>query len=47
MAIFDEDHNGMANIDDVKRVCKHLAGMNEDDIALFVKKCIWEQLTEE
>ena len=47
MAIFDEDHNGMANVEDVKRVCKHLAGMGEDEIALFVKKCIWEQLDEE
>ena len=27
MAIFDEDHNGMAGIQDVKRVMKDLAGM--------------------
>ena len=41
MAIFDEDHNGMAGIQDVKRVMKDLAGMNDEDIALFVKKCVF------
>ena len=47
MAIFDEDHNGMAGIQDVKRVMKDLAGMNDEDISLFIKKCVFENLTDE
>ena len=41
MAIFDEDMNGEALIDDVKRVMKDLAGMKDDEISLFVKKCVY------
>ena len=47
MAIFDEEMDGMASIPDVKRVMKDLAGMNDDDIALFIKKCVYNNLTEE
>ena len=47
MAIFDEDMNGAALIEDVKRVMKDLAGMNDDEISLFVKKCIFPNLTDE
>ena len=46
MAIFDEDHNGQAQIEDVKRVMKDLAGMGDEDISLFIKKCVFENLTE-
>ena len=47
MAIFDEELNGEASIPDVKRVMKDLAGMNDEDIALFIKKCVYKNLTEE
>ena len=47
MSIFDEDHNGEANIEDVKRVMKDIGGMSDQDISLFVKKCVFPNLTEE
>ena len=47
MAIFDEELDGMAMIADVKRVMKDLAGMNDDDISLFIKKCVYSDLTDE
>ena len=47
MAIFDEDHNGKALIDDVRRVCKDLAGMSDDEVSRFIKKCLQDQLTDE
>ena len=46
MAIFDEDHNGMANVEDVKRVMKDLAGMKDEEISLFIKKCVFKDLTD-
>ena len=47
MGIFDEDHNGMANVQDVKRVMKDLAGMSDQEIALFIKKCVFSEPTED
>ena len=47
MEIFDEDHNGTAPIKDVIRVMKELAHMQDDEVSLFIKKCCFENLTEE
>ena len=46
MGIFDDDHNGKAGVQDVKRVMKDLAGMSDADISLFIKKCIFPNLNE-
>ena len=46
MGIFDEDHDGKAGVQDVKRVMKDLAGMSDKDISLFIKKCVLPNLTD-
>ena len=47
MQIFDEDGNGTAPIKDVMRVMKELVHMEDDEIALFIKKSCIANLTEE
>ena len=39
MAIFDEDRNGLAPIEDVMRVMKDHAGMSDQEISDFIKVC--------
>ena len=47
MQIFDEDNDGTAPIEDVIRVMKELAHMNDDDVSLFIKKCCLDKPTDE
>jgi len=48
MALFDEDRNGVAVIEDVRRVLKTYTEMSEADQMKFVKICqLGPNLTEE
>ena len=39
MAIFDEDHNGTAIVQDVRRVLSNYTDLSDKDIQLMIKIC--------
>ena len=40
MNIFDEDHNGQAVIEDVVRVLRNYAKLDDADVEKFIKICL-------